>query len=59
MNVINGEETCDFLSYLEWRLGMKRDATAEMLGEWLTTYTAQRPMQLQLGAGCHARNVQT
>jgi len=38
---------CDFLTYLECRLGMKRDATAEMLGEWLTTYKAERAVQME------------
>ena len=28
----------DFLTYLEWRLGKDEQATAELLGEWLTTY---------------------
>jgi hypothetical protein len=29
---------CDFLTYLEWRLGKDEDATARLLGEWLATY---------------------
>ena len=28
----------DFLTYLESRLGKDEQATAELLGEWLTTY---------------------
>jgi hypothetical protein len=33
---------CDFLSYLEWRLGSSRDATTEMLSEWIAAYERQR-----------------
>jgi hypothetical protein len=33
---------CDFLSYLEWRLGNDRDTTTEMLSEWLAAYESQR-----------------
>jgi hypothetical protein len=29
---------CDFLTYLQWRLGYDRDATAEMLADWLASY---------------------
>lgn len=36
------EVACDFLSYLEWRLGTGRDATTQMLGEWLANYKSQR-----------------
>lgn len=42
MNANPEDVTCDFLSYLEWRLGKDRDATAEMLGEWLAGYKRQR-----------------
>ena len=38
----HGEVPCDFLSYLEWRLGSDRDTTTEMLAEWLATYQPQR-----------------
>jgi hypothetical protein len=33
---------CDFLAYLEWRLGKGEDATARLLGEWLTSYEPER-----------------
>jgi hypothetical protein len=33
---------CDFLAYLESRLGTDRDATTEMLSEWLAAYEPQR-----------------
>ena len=39
---------CDFLSYLEWRLGTGRDATTQMLGEWLASYKSQRRSELHL-----------
>jgi hypothetical protein len=29
---------CDFLAYLEWRLGQDADATARLLVEWLAAY---------------------
>ena len=33
---------CDFLTYLEWRLGKGADATAKLLAEWLATYEPMR-----------------
>jgi hypothetical protein len=33
---------CDFLAYLEWRLGQDADATVKLLGEWLATYEPAR-----------------
>jgi hypothetical protein len=36
------DAACDFLAYLEWRLGTERDATAEMLGDWLVAYRLER-----------------
>ena len=33
---------CDFLTYLEWRLGKGQDATVRLLGEWLATYESER-----------------
>jgi len=41
MSRANEEVPCDFLTYLQWRLGYDRDATAEMLAEWLTSYEPQ------------------
>ena len=34
----DSDPPCDFLAYLEWRLGQNADATAKLLGEWLATY---------------------
>jgi len=36
------ETPCDFLEYLEWRLGQSRDSTARLLGEWLASYEPER-----------------
>jgi hypothetical protein len=38
MSRANEEVPCDFLTYLQCRLGYDRDATAEMLAEWLASY---------------------
>ena len=37
------DDSCDFLAYLEWRLGKDRNATAEILADWLATYQPLRP----------------
>jgi hypothetical protein len=41
MSRSNEDVPCDFLSYLQWRLGSDRDSTAEMLAEWLASYQPQ------------------
>jgi hypothetical protein len=33
---------CNFLEYLEWRLGEKPDAATRLLGEWLASYEPKR-----------------
>lgn len=33
---------CNFLEYLEWRLGEKPDAATRLLGEWLASYEPRR-----------------
>jgi hypothetical protein len=38
------ELPCNFLEYLEWRLGQKSEPTTRMLGEWLASYEPQRPV---------------
>jgi hypothetical protein len=35
---LDNDSPCDFLAYLEWRLGQDTDATAKLLGEWLASY---------------------
>lgn len=45
MNRANEDVPCDFLSYLQWRLGCDRDATAQMLADWLVSYKPQRPRE--------------
>ena len=39
---LDGDAPCDFLTYLEWRLGKDADATAKLLGEWLSSYEPKR-----------------
>jgi len=34
----DNDPPCNFLAYLEWRLGKDEDATTRLLGEWLATY---------------------
>jgi len=34
---------CDFLAYLEWRLGQDADSTARLLVEWLAAYEPVSP----------------
>ena len=38
----DNDPPCDFLTYLEWRLGEDGDATARLLGEWLSSYKSER-----------------
>jgi hypothetical protein len=38
----DNDPPCDFLAYLEWRLGQDADATAKLLGEWLASYEPER-----------------
>jgi hypothetical protein len=42
MSRFDSDPPCDFLTYLEWRLGEGEDATARLLGEWLATYQSER-----------------
>lgn len=42
MSCVDGDTPCDFLIYLEWRLGQDGNATTKMLGEWLSTYKPVR-----------------
>lgn len=42
MSRFHDDVPCDFLAYLEWRLGHDRDTTAEMLADWVATYRPQR-----------------
>ena len=42
MSRFDNDPPCDFLTYLEWRLGEDEDATARLLGEWLATYKSER-----------------
>jgi hypothetical protein len=39
---VDGDTPCDFLTYLEWRLGKDEDDTARLLGEWLSSYEPVR-----------------
>ena len=41
MSRLDNDPPCDFLTYLEWRLGEDEDATARLLGEWLATYKSE------------------
>jgi len=41
---------CDFLAYLEWRLGQDADATARLLVEWLAAYQpAEKALRARSG----------
>jgi hypothetical protein len=48
---LDNDIPCDFLSYLEWRLGNDRDATTEMLSEWVAAYEPQRRTENARAAG--------
>jgi hypothetical protein len=38
----DSDPPCDFLTYLESRLGKDQDVTTKLLGEWLATYEPER-----------------
>ena len=40
----DSDPPCDFLVYLERRLGRDEGATARLLGDWLATYEPKRQL---------------
>jgi hypothetical protein len=51
--MLDSEIPCDFLAYLEWRLGQSSDTTTKLLAEWLATYRPEgRPLAPDDGALC-------